>query len=336
MPDRGRAWRAALATLIWLVPAEAVLARCAGRDLLEVHRSEDPAGIAAMFERAHAAPNAQGRLWEVRIGGTAPSLLFGTFHSGAAIASAPEMVWTFAETADVAIFEMDGAERAAFRHRMATDPNFAFDSEAPPLADRVPPDARADLDAALRARGLSLDAAAQMRPWLVVSLLGFPVCHLRAASTGERPLDVALAEHAAAAGVDVIGLESHEESIAAFGRIDPRVLHAEIALAAATADETEDIFRTHRALYETGEVQAMREFSLWLAERLRPGRDHRGGGDAMMAEILDRRNRAWMPVLMDRLGKGGALVAVGALHLPGEAGLIELLRARGARVVRLD
>ena len=55
-----------------------------------------------------------------------------------------------------------------------------------------------------------------------------------------------------------------------------------------------------------------------------------------MSGILDGRNRAWLPGLAAELSRGGAFVAVGALHLPGEAGLIELLRKQGFTVARMD
>ena len=36
------------------------------------------------------------------------------------------------------------------------------------------------------------------------------------------------------------------------------------------------------------------------------------------------------------LEKGNAFIAVGALHLPGEEGLIELIRKQGYTVTRID
>ena len=36
------------------------------------------------------------------------------------------------------------------------------------------------------------------------------------------------------------------------------------------------------------------------------------------------------------LAQGGVFVAVGALHLPGETGLVEALRGAGWRVTRAD
>ena len=50
--------------------------------------------------------------------------------------------------------------------------------------------------------------------------------------------------------------------------------------------------------------------------------------------ILDR-NRRMAERLESRLHEGGRFIAVGALHLPGEQGLLELLEQRGYRLTRL-
>jgi hypothetical protein len=36
-----------------------------------------------------------------------------------------------------------------------------------------------------------------------------------------------------------------------------------------------------------------------------------------------------------RLGEGGAFIAIGALHLPGETGLLSLLAAQGYQISRV-
>ena len=36
------------------------------------------------------------------------------------------------------------------------------------------------------------------------------------------------------------------------------------------------------------------------------------------------------------LGKGNVFMAVGALHLPGEEGVVELLRSQGFKLTRVD
>lgn len=48
-----------------------------------------------------------------------------------------------------------------------------------------------------------------------------------------------------------------------------------------------------------------------------------------MEALLDERNKNWMPKLKEVLNQGDAFVAVGALHLVGETGLVALLRKAG-------
>jgi len=46
------------------------------------------------------------------------------------------------------------------------------------------------------------------------------------------------------------------------------------------------------------------------------------------------RNASWIPQLDDLFTTGGAFVAVGAAHLRGPRGVVELLRAKGYTITR--
>lgn len=45
--------------------------------------------------------------------------------------------------------------------------------------------------------------------------------------------------------------------------------------------------------------------------------------------FLNRRNRNWIPVIVDQVERENTFIAVGAGHLPGPNGVLELLRAKG-------
>ncbi len=51
--------------------------------------------------------------------------------------------------------------------------------------------------------------------------------------------------------------------------------------------------------------------------------------------IILERNQRMAERMESRLRKGGHFIAVGALHLPGEKGLLQLLEQRGYRVTKL-
>ena len=47
---------------------------------------------------------------------------------------------------------------------------------------------------------------------------------------------------------------------------------------------------------------------------------------------MTRRNRAWLPVIEAQAAKGQLVVAFGALHLPGETGVLNLLAQNGWKI----
>ncbi len=55
-----------------------------------------------------------------------------------------------------------------------------------------------------------------------------------------------------------------------------------------------------------------------------------------MEILIDNRNLNWIPKLEPELNKGGLFIAVGALHLPGEKGVITLLQEKGFKLTPLN
>ena len=51
--------------------------------------------------------------------------------------------------------------------------------------------------------------------------------------------------------------------------------------------------------------------------------------------VIDQRNARMVERMMPRLAEGKAFIAVGALHLPGERGVLNLLDQRGYAITRV-
>jgi uncharacterized protein YbaP (TraB family) len=62
----------------------------------------------------------------------------------------------------------------------------------------------------------------------------------------------------------------------------------------------------------------------------------RGLFDEMMGDLIAGRNHLWAPTLIDGLAVRPSLVAVGAMHLPGEEGVLRLLEEAGFTVTALS
>ncbi len=299
-------------------------------------RASDPIGVERMFEKANLVPNAQGRLWRVEKAGALPSHLFGTFHSSEALETVTPQIWSLLEASRIALFEVDLNEQGKLEARMASDPSFAFDLDGPGVLSAMDLDQQKVFTQALAERGVDANSGDRMRPWLLAALLSFPACHLKAMSSGAQALDGVLARRAVALGIEESGLETYDVALESLNRIDEGALLDALTGVPEMLDRDEDLFRTNHALYSAGKIQAIEELGIYLTERLRPDLDAKAINEAMMVELLDVRNRAWMPKLKAELALGGAFVGIGALHLPGHAGLVELLRQAGFEVTRVQ
>jgi len=74
------------------------------------------------------------------------------------------------------------------------------------------------------------------------------------------------------------------------------------------------------------------DFSKLLSLTLEPIADP-GNRQTFLRTMISDRNEAWIPHLRNIFDQGDAVVAVGAAHLPGQDGLVDLLRVAGYTVI---
>ncbi|MEO1776521.1 MAG: TraB/GumN family protein [Pseudomonadota bacterium] len=334
-----RARRLLLAVLVALAPAAAEAA-CGGRDLFAPLETQDPVRYAAILEAASTVPNGQGRLWRITGPDGGVSHLFGTYHdTEAAALMSPEARSAFGE-AERLVLEISEAELAAMEARMASDPFMSMRSQPiDPALLMAGLDARQRraMEAALATRGLTVEVAAALQPWLLFAMFGVPACQIEASAQGTPVLDRQLADDAVARGVPVEGLESFTEALSVFSRFDDADTALMLRDAISVVALQEDIRRTLLNLYGRGQIGVIQSFTEDLTRDLLPGDPEEAieRNEALLSELLDARNVMWMEKLPPLLAGGGAFVAVGALHLPGEVGMVALLREAGYAVEAL-
>ncbi|MGF1552204.1 MAG: TraB/GumN family protein [Paracoccaceae bacterium] len=312
---------------------------CEGEDLIARLAETDPAAHAALLAEAEAVENGGRRLWRIEPeAGGAPSHLFGTYHDTEADDTLTPAVDAAFETAERLVVELTTAEVARMEKRARTDPGFVMRPEpldgVDTLSERLSPEERVAAEAVLAERGLNLAVAERLRPWMLFSTLGVPACQMRALAAGESVLDQVLVERAEARGLPVTGLETYEAALGAFDALDDEATRRLAVDALLLAAIEEDVRATLLGAYAEGEVGLLAAFGDRLA-RTRTAQTSEEGArlaEAFAERLLVGRNRAWMDPLEAALADGGAFVAVGALHLPGEDGLVALLRERGYAV----
>jgi hypothetical protein len=145
-------------------------------------------------------------------------------------------------------------------------------------------------------------------------------------SGGGLPLDFALQLEATKQGKPTHGLETIAEQMGAFDGLSLSDQVSLLAHTIANASELDDQINELLNTYLTRDLDAL----VALEVKHRPADD--SAYRAFMDRLLRQRNLRMLERMAPRLKEGNAFIAVGALHLPGEEGLLRLLRRAGYRV----
>ena len=180
----------------------------------------------------------------------------------------------------------------------------------------------------LQKMGLPPQALQMFQPWFV----GLVISMVQMGDDGLDPrlgLDQHFAAEAVAKGKPTSGLETGAQQIAFLAQMD----HDEqLQFLAESIDESRDGSRELEKLHAAWRAGDIR--TLWDGMAADMKRQY----PKLYAHINVDRNDAWVPKIEQRLavpGRDDTLVVVGALHLLGNDGVVEKLRARGYKVERI-
>ena len=273
---------------------------------------------------AVAAPFERGLLWRVERDGRPASHVYGTIHLDDARATAfsPQVDEALAASRALLVEMLDDADsRSAFEAAARLPPGRSLRTLAgPERFERVA--------SRLSERyGLPVAATERLTPWAAYLTLSQP----------PRPqgeiVDAALQRIARQRGIAVVPLETAREQIASIAAVQTGHMLALLEVQARRHDEAVAAIDTLLARYLEEDLDGMlqnEEFALQDEPSLRPA-----FGD-LFEQILVRRSARMVERMRPRLERGGAFVAIGALHLHGEQGVLALLERAGWRVQRIE
>lgn len=285
---------------------------------------------------AAAEPFARGLLWEISRPGSATSYLFGTMHSAdpRLLNLDPRVEQAFAESRAY-VLEMYPDEVVARR--------FGEAAELPGgqhLSALLPAPAYAELQHQLGRRGLSTERIDRYKPWAALLLLteghrdGGPDAGttIGPGADGDS-LDLDFFRRARGAGKTIDELDSVEEQIAVFDDLPEATQVALLLLALARHGQLSADHEQNIAAYRRGD----------LARLMQQARHFPGAGSEqkrhlalLEKKIIRDRSVVMAYRLQALLRRGSTFAAVGALHLYGRQGMLQLLRDDGWTVRRRD
>jgi len=261
-----------------------------------------------------------GLLWAVSRAGVEPAYLFGTIHSeDPAVLQLAKPVQQAFDTAQSVVLEMLLDKEAMVYSSTAM---LMLDGRS--LSDIIGQPLFRQASTAIQSRGIPEVVLERMQPWAAAVTLSMP-----APKTGQV-LDAMLYQNALQQGKEVYGLETAREQLNMFESMSEA---DQIILLQDAVENFPDIDAIHAELlaaYRQRDLDGL----MAISEASMQQGDQRLADDFQQRLVVDRNHR-----MADRmrqyLQQGNAFVAVGALHLPGEEGLLNLLEQQGYTVRRV-
>lgn len=261
----------------------------------------------------------EGFLFKATRAGSAPLFVVGTMHTDdpRVMALLPRVAGLIAQVDTVAleiVQEPLGLAMAAAATVLPAGQD---------LFEHAGPARRERLEQAAAERSIPLPLLARLKPWAAALVLGLPEL-----SAGQF-LDAAIQREAGRLGRRLVGLEDVVGQLAVFDAMDERLQLALLDAAVKNPVELTTQLEELTAAYLSGNLDRLEQAAL--------GRY--GGMDAALEswfrhQLIERRNRQMAERVRELAQQGPLLVAVGALHLPGDSGLIATLERAGYRVER--
>lgn len=255
-------------------------------------------------------------LWEVSGKGMrAPSYLFGTIH----MICQEQYVWTdkmseSLEATKELCMEMDMNDPSIYMQIASA----MINEDGKTLEDYFSPeDYKLVAQYFQDSMGMNIAMFTTMKPIVLQTLLTTNAPSCDSMISYEVTLTKAAEKH----GIEVSGLETPAEQIKLLEKIPAdSIVKDLVAVASGKSDDLSE-FEAMIAAYVNQDLPALYE----LIEKSKEE------GDDMDA-FLDERNEKWVDRMAERMDQRSIFFAVGAGHLWGEKGLIELLRNQGYTV----
>ena len=204
--------------------------------------------------------------------------------------------------------------------------NLGISNDLPPIAQRVPPSKRAQLEAAIKKSGAPRAVFDRMETWAAAfMLLGNQFRDL--GLKGDEGVETVLRSDFSSQNKPIDQLETNAEQLGFFDTLPEKAQQDLLLGAIQPKGAMQTDFKKMLVAWSKGDVTAIaRAFN----------HDLQASPDLRDA-LIRRRNANWAKWIEQRMDKPGSiLVAVGAGHLAGRYSVIDLLQRGGYKVTRLQ
>lgn len=256
----------------------------------------------------------QALFWSIQKGGQPVGYLLGTIHSeDPRVLEFSEEFLSKLRSSEV--FAMELVPDVPTLERLT---GYMHLPSGQSLESVIGPDRYRALETAISAYRVPPESLQRMKPWAVVMTLSTPP-----PETGFF-MDLSLSLRAGGNGLEVVGLETLEQQLSF---LEDMPLSMQLSLLDQAIAESGQVTKVHAQMvdaYLENNLVSLQALSNQQFETV--GKDI---SDYFIESGIHARNHRMAETLLHQLDKKTVFVAVGALHLPGEQGLLYLLRQHG-------
>ena len=257
----------------------------------------------------------KGILWKISKKGQQSSYLFGTIHvSDVEITTLPDVVDQALHASDQFVMEA-----LPDTDQMLTLSSMMFFDDGQQLSEFIDTPVYNKTKEILAAYQLGPNAVSVMKPWAAFLMMNYPP------NQGE-PLDLVLLSLAQQNGADVAGLESLKEQGEIFNQL---TFDEQVKLLTDTVchyDIVEEEFTMMKSLYLKHDLGGLYNYAQRYSMSDKPVYKK------LMQRLITDRNNIMTERMQPMLEKGNSFIAIGAMHLTGEKGVLALLEKQGYQV----
>ncbi len=301
---------------------------CVGHNLLE---TLPVATLAKINAEAAATKNGEGRLWKIEKAGLKPSYLFGTMHmTDPRVIDLTPQAKTAYDGADTVVIETtEILDEAKASQSLLAKPDLMMFTDATTLSSLVDPKDLPVFEKGMVDRGMPLAAINKMKPWMIMGIVALPACEMARKNSGAPFLDIKLAKDAQSAGKKIEGLETMLEQVTAINSLPMKMSVQNLVETIKLGSKVDDVMETMIVLYTEGKIGAIMPLAKNIATDTKiSDADY----NDFEEKLINIRNQTMATRADKILEQGNAFIAVGAMHLVGDKGLVEKFRAAGYTV----
>jgi uncharacterized protein YbaP (TraB family) len=261
-------------------------------------------------------PSADALLWKIEgKGKTNVSYLFGTIH----IIDADDFFWpdgtlSAIEKANQMVFEIDMDVMSDFSAQMALMPEI-FMKGNKSLDDYLSEEDYEIVKSHFSEKGMPMFMVRRMKPMVASAMSELDLSSLDMSMSEMKSYEFEFYDLARQRDMDVDGLETMDYQIGLFDSI-PYADQAKMLVESITTTADDEMLEQTIEMYKAQDIEGLY--------------DMMGAEDERFQEVLlFRRNANWIPIMEKMMVENSVFFAVGAGHLGGQKGVIELLRQAG-------